>query len=115
MKSKRSHEGVLIMDHRSMDGVPEDITRKQGLPVGSGQGLFEAPTFTCSHCPRVVVMNPNRTRERAYCGKCDHYICDRCGAIMAVTKECKTYKEVLEDIQEANFKEEQKEGVIIHG
>ncbi len=91
------------MDHRSTDGVPDEITRKQGLPVGSGQGLFETPTFTCSHCPRIVVMNPKRTRERAHCKGCDHYICDICGAIMAQTKECKPYVKTLEEIQEANF------------
>jgi len=34
---------------------------------------------------------------------------------MAQTKECKPYIQVLEDIQEENFQEEQREGVIIHG
>ena len=44
----------------------------------SGGGLFEAATTTCSHCQRIVVLNPDRTRERGYCRKCVHYICDEC-------------------------------------
>jgi len=71
MFSKRSLEGELIIDHRAEDGVP-------GLPR-----LFEAPIATCSHCQAGVVMNPLRTRARAWCHTCDRYICDRCDAIRA--------------------------------
>jgi uncharacterized paraquat-inducible protein A len=45
----------------------------------SGGGLLEAPTLTCSHCNCVVILNPQRRRERGYCARCDHYICDKAG------------------------------------
>lgn len=112
MSSKRSHEGLLTIDHRDTPGMPDEVMQAQGLPAGSGRGLLETPTYTCSHCPAIVVMNPLRTRARTYCKGCDHYICDRCGAIMAQTKKCKTYKQVLDELQEQNS---QHEGVIQHG
>ena len=115
VRSKRSYEGEILIDHRYSPGIPDAMVRQANLPVGAGKGVFEAPCFTCSHCPQVVVMNPMRTRERSYCIKCDHYLCDRCGAIMKVSKECKTYKQILEEIQEQAFREEQNTGVIQHG
>jgi hypothetical protein len=69
--SQRSREGYMLHDERA-----------------SGGELIERPTFTCHHCHRVVVMNPDRTRPREYCGKCDHYICDGCGAIKKASGEC---------------------------
>lgn len=80
MKSHRSHEGYLMIDHRASPGLPDDIARKTGLdPAQTREGkLFETPTLTCSHCKCSVVKNPLRQRERAYCRKCDHYICDYC-------------------------------------
>lgn len=71
MFSKRSLEGELIIDHRVGDGVP-------GLPR-----LFERAIATCSHCQAGVVMNPQRTRSRAWCHTCDRYICDTCEALRA--------------------------------
>jgi hypothetical protein len=99
MSSKRNQEGYLMIDHRFTPGVPPDIVRACGLPLGAGQGLFEAATSTCSHCQAIVVMNPERTRERAYCRKCDHYICDRCAGVMAQTRECKTFKQIIDEVQ----------------
>ena len=64
MSSKRSQEGYLMIDHSASPGVPD----AEGMPVRSGQGMFEAPTVTCNHCQTVVVVNPMRNRERAWCG-----------------------------------------------
>ena len=114
-RSKRSHEGELMIDHRFTPGLPDETMQAHGLPAGAGHGLFEAPTFTCNHCPQIVVLNPLRNRQRAYCRKCDHYICDRCGGILAATGACKPYKRVLDELQESAFLDEQKTGVIIHG
>ncbi len=108
-RSKRSHEGVLIVDHRFTPGMPDQAMPKDA-PRNSGKGLYETPTFTCNHCPHIVVMNPLRTRERAYCRKCDHYICDRCGGILAATGICKPYKAVLDELQETGLKEELSHG-----
>lgn len=90
-----------MLDHRSADGVSDGAVVNAGLPPGAGRGLFECATITCSHCHCVVVIEPRRTRERAYCRKCDHYICDGCGIIAAQTKECRTFKEILDEQQEA--------------
>ncbi len=101
MKTKRRHEGYLLVDHRNSPGVPDAQAIATGLPIGAGRGVFEAATYTCSHCQVVVVINPLRTRDREYCSKCDHYICDRCGAIKAATGECRTMQEVFDEADKA--------------
>lgn len=76
MTSLKRHEGELMIDHRAT-----------GLAVnlpGSGNARFaEIATLTCSHCAGVSIKNPNRTRPRNYCRKCDRYICDGCGIAAA--------------------------------
>lgn len=101
MASLRRHEGYLLVDHRNSPGLTEEQTHAAGLPPGAGQGLFEAPTYTCSHCQAIVVLNPDRKRERAYCVKCDRNICDACGALYGMTRECRNIQKVLDDVQEA--------------
>ena len=83
MKSKSRFEGYLMVDHRASPGIPEDVARAAGRdPRFSGEGkLFEAATMTCWHCQNIVVLNPERRRARAYCPKCDNYICDGCEAL----------------------------------
>lgn len=98
MSTLRSKEGYLMMDHRAGAGVPDSIMVPLGLPVGSGQGLFETPTYTCSHCNGTVVMHPLRKRERGYCRKCDANICDTCNVIMARNKECTPFEKLVDDI-----------------
>ena len=85
MKSLRDQEGYLIIDHRASPGMP-------GLPP-----LLEAPTYTCRHCQRIVVMNPDRKRERAFCRGCNHRICDPCAAIKAQTLTCRTFDQVADE------------------
>jgi hypothetical protein len=97
VKSLRSHEGYLMIDHSQTMGVPDEVVVSQGLPAGAGKGLFEAPTFTCSHCQTIVIINPNRTRERAYCRGCDHLLCDPCGAERAKTFKCRTYNQLVDE------------------
>jgi hypothetical protein len=102
MTSKRSQEGYLLIDNRGGPGFSDQIGQAANLPPGAGRGQFEAPTYTCSHCQTVVVLNPMRNRERAYCPKCDHYICDTCGTIRALNGgQCKTFRQVIEEVQEA--------------
>lgn len=113
-RSKRSDEGLLIIDHRASPGVPDHwMPNATNMPPRSGQGLFEVPTYTCNHCPQIVVMNPLRRRPRAYCRKCDSYICDRCGGILAATKECKPYEQVLDEVLEKALKEQDHVNTII--
>jgi hypothetical protein len=80
--SQRSHEGYLFVDHRASPGIPEEKAIQMGLPPSSvkeGQ-VYEAPTLGCIHCGCHVVLNPNRVRARAFCSKCNRYICDYCEA-----------------------------------
>jgi ribosomal protein S27AE len=78
--TQTAHEGYLMIDHRASPGIPEDVALKMGLnPSDVGEGtLYETPTMGCAHCGTVVIINPKRTRSRAYCGKCNRYICDNC-------------------------------------
>lgn len=100
MTSKRAHEGYLLLDHRGGPGMSDGLAHLAGLPDGAGRGVFEAPTITCSHCQTVVVLNPLRNRERAYCTGCDHYICDTCGAVRAANGgRCKTIKQIIDEVQ----------------
>lgn len=82
MSSLKRHEGYIMVDHRASPGLPEDIARAAGYdPALCGEGkLYESATLTCSHCGTAFVKNLFRTRERAYCAMCDHYICDFCDA-----------------------------------
>lgn len=89
MTSKRAHEGEIIMDHRESPGVPDSMAVPMGLPAGSGRGLYKSATYTCQHCDFIVVIEPKRTRERAWCKKCDHRLCDACGVELAFTGECR--------------------------
>lgn len=123
-KSLRRHEGYLLMDHRAGGiGISDELVAKAAgpaaeMPVGAGRGLFEAPTITCSHCQVVVVINPLRTRERAYCPKCDHYLCDRCGIIRALNGgDCFSFKELADKLQEQGERQIQAEarGLILPG
>lgn len=83
MFSKRSLEGYYLNDNSV-----------------SGGAKVELPVATCSHCQRGVLINPGRTRERAYCPKCDHYLCDECEAVRVTTGVCKTFNQIIDEIQE---------------
>lgn len=98
MSSLRSHEGYLLLDHRNSPGVPDAISVAMGLPAGAGKQIFETATYTCKHCQAVVIMNPDRQRERAFCRGCNHRICDRCAAIKAQTLTCKTFDQVVDEL-----------------
>ncbi len=83
MASHRRHEGYLLNDNRV-----------------SGGACVEVPTLTCSHCHGQMILNPLRTRERAYCQKCDHGICDRCALARKLNGgECLPLNAVIEKLQ----------------
>lgn len=80
--SQRAHEGYLFVDHRASPGMTEEQARAVGYDpflVREGK-VYEAPTFGCLHCGNHVLMNPKRTRQRAFCSQCNRYICDWCDA-----------------------------------
>jgi len=72
--------GYLFVDHRASPGLTPEQARMNGYdPRLTAEGqLYEADTMTCAHCKAVVVKNLARTRERAHCRPCNHYICDAC-------------------------------------
>jgi hypothetical protein len=91
MKTKRNQEGYLLIDNRATE---------EAIP-GFGSRIFETGAVTCSHCQAGVIINPQRTRARGYCPKCDHYICDSCEIKrFASGGECKPFKKLLDEAQE---------------
>ena len=94
MKSKRSIEGYYLNDNRT-------ASMAAGMPAG----VYESATITCSHCQRVVILRPDRSRARGYCPKCDHYVCDACEAVrVANAGACVTMNQIIDEIQEAGAK-----------
>src|ERR1700730_13341887 len=98
MPTKHRREGYLLTDHRNSPCVPEEMIRASGrnAPVIASGQIFESPTVTCAHCNVVVVLNPDRTRPRGYCRKCDQYVCDN----PACNAECTPAIKNIDDIQE---------------
>jgi hypothetical protein len=109
MPSKRDREGYLLVDHRESPGFTCEEATWGGLEpiaamVGKGQKL-EAPTYTCRHCQRQVIINPKRNRPHEYCSGCDHYLCERCALIRRVNGgECKPWRKVVEEYYKKNAK-----------
>ena len=77
-----SKDGVMLIDHRASPGMPKELCEQTGI-LGLGEGkMVELATKTCAHCKTVVVINPWRERDRAFCGKCFGYVCDQCSVAM---------------------------------
>lgn len=88
MPSKTNRQGYFMIDHRAGYGT-------DAVPAGA---VLEANTLTCSHCQAQVIVRPERLRARAYCPKCDHYICDRCEVVRVASGGlCRTFAQVIED------------------
>jgi len=82
--------GYLEIDHRAT-GAP--------MPPGTPRH-FEADTYTCSHCQVIVILNPERKRERYKCGGCNHHICDPCAAKRVAGNPCRTFAQVADEVRE---------------
>lgn len=86
MFTQRGREGWLMIDNRA-----------------AGTGMTEMATATCCHAPcggRVVILNPDRTRPRGFCRKCNHYVCDN----PACSFECMPIEKVFDTLQERALK-----------
>jgi len=96
---RQLHEGYLMLDHRASPGLTPEESVSLGYGVSaSGEKLYEAKTNHCSHCGTVVIMNPQRTRERSFCQACSKYICDNCGVSMKLPDYVhKTYTQQQEE------------------
>jgi len=98
MSSKRRHEGYLLIDNRFGPGVTEEFVRASGkdAPIVPEGRVWESATITCAHCHTIVVMNPDRSRKRGYCRRCDHYVCDNPGC----NTQCRPLHAVIDRLQE---------------
>lgn len=80
MIGERAKEGYLIIENKFAPGPSLEQVRAAGIKgyvAGAGtKGTFESATKTCCHCNVIVVLNPDRSRPRNYCRKCDSYVCD---------------------------------------
>lgn len=99
MKTKRSNEGVILIDHRNSPGLSEEFMRANKLdgPAVPAGHTLESALVECHSCQRDIVLNPLRTRERAWCRKHDAYLCDECNARRAASGgECIPAKQKIE-------------------
>jgi hypothetical protein len=104
--SKREREGYVSVDHRNSPGLSEEwaaeASKATGVQIDAVPGgtHFQSPTFKCAHCPRQVVMRPDRTRARNYCTRCDWYICDDCALLRKISNvACRPYQRYLDQWQ----------------
>ena len=78
-----NREGYLLIDHRASPGINQaevEHFRSLGhnIPLSPEGTIRELGTKSCAHCGGVVVLNPERTRDRGHCYKCNKYLCDPC-------------------------------------
>lgn len=92
MKTKRSQEGYLLIDHTASPG---DVIVPEGTKL-------ESATLLCGHCQRILLRNPLRTRSRFHCSGCNEYVCDFCGD--PIVTGCKNFVQLLDKMQEEAFK-----------
>ena len=98
--SKRSLEGLLLIDNRA--GAP--VPAFHGTVPIAGGATYESAVVTCSHCHAQVILRPDRSRERGYCPKCDKYVCDRCETVRVASGVCRPFNALLDKLQEQAFK-----------
>jgi len=103
--SLRQGSGYLQVDHTNSPGLsPADVAHVPGAMAVPGGTVLERDVQQCSHCQRAVVLHPLRTRDRGYCLKCNHYICDQCETIRVATGACVPFKQVLDRAAEITEK-----------
>src|SRR5690242_19633117 len=71
--------------------VTQTLPTGEVLTVAPGE-VVEMAALTCSHCSVVVVLNPQRTRERKWCRRCGGYLCGRPGCV----EECNYTLEMID-------------------
>jgi hypothetical protein len=94
-------------------GYVEIDHRAAGAPFPTGKLHFEADTYTCRHCERVVVLNPERKRERYKCSGCNHHICDDCQALRFTGAPCKTYAQFIDELREQEARQPEPGSIIL--
>lgn len=90
MRTKRSEEAYVLIDHRNSPGISQEFisANKLNAPaVGAGQ-VFESAMVVCHSCGADVILNPKRTREREWCSMHDGYLCDACAMRRKLSGSC---------------------------
>ena len=102
MFSKRELEGYLLIDHRAGDGITaemvKDIALDISFPIVPAGKIFESATILCHGCERQIILNPDRSRARAYCPTHDHYLCDECEDRRVRTGKCVAFKAFIYEL-----------------
>ena len=100
MRTKRSNEAYVLIDHRNSPGISQEFVQANKLDVpavGSGQ-VFESSIAVCHCCGSDIILNPNRSREREWCSQHDAYMCDRCALTRKLTGSCVPLQKKLFDV-----------------
>ena len=97
MRTKRAREGYVLIDHRNSPGISREFIARSGIdaPAVAGGTAFESAIAVCNHCHSDVILNPDRSRPREWCPRCDSYICDTCAAARRAGAACVTAEEKL--------------------
>jgi hypothetical protein len=100
--SKRSLEGEILIDHRASPGLDPEVAAWMGVPLSACAGgtVYEGAFYVCAHCQCEIVKNPERTRARGYCAKCDKYICDECEFVQGKTLACRSAQRQMDELLE---------------
>jgi hypothetical protein len=105
-----SFEGYLEIDNRESPGISRAEAAAAGYrgpaPVIAqpASKRLQFVTKKCRHCPRIVVINPDRTRSRGYCPKCDGFVCDACETARVLTGECRPWQRIVDEHMDAAAK-----------
>ena len=97
MKTKQSQEGVILIDHRNSPGISREwaaANKISGPIVGAGE-VYESALIVCHVCGGDVILNPNRSRDRAWCRVHDAYSCDKCAAAVRAKGKCVSLKQLM--------------------
>lgn len=97
MRTKRSQEGYVLIDHRNSPGITPEFVRDNRLDapvVGAGQ-TFESAMVVCHVCGGDVILNPLRTRDRHWCYAHDAYTCDHCTTAVRARGRCVPLKQIM--------------------
>jgi hypothetical protein len=100
MRTKRSDEAVILIDHRNSPGISQEFVQRNRLDVpavGAGQ-VFESAITVCHSCGGDVILNPNRSRDREWCMVHDAYLCDRCALRRKLTGSCIPLRQKLVEL-----------------
>lgn len=102
MASLQRKEGYFLLENRHAPAPDAAALQAETgqIILAPSAAVFETATITCCHCNTTFFKNPDRTRPRGYCPKCDDYQCDLCVAV----GECRPFQQLIDELQAAAAK-----------